>query len=230
MRRLPPPLRGWELLGNGELIRRAEEDSYEVIVTTDQNMRHQQKPGGTPAGNRGSDGYGMAEGSASDRRDTGGHRRGSGRTGQGSPHTKTDAGRASTDTSEQGLERLICIALTGDPCEPPKADFVREARGPYGEVGWSAGSWLDYDRDHCFDLVQVAAFLRANQPEASESLGLTEEGPVRRSFLARNPCVTASIHRIRPIEGADHWPIPPRSTRGCSADRPPGFGAQGRRR
>ena len=34
--------RGWELLENGELIRRAEEEGYEVIVTTDQNMRHQQ--------------------------------------------------------------------------------------------------------------------------------------------------------------------------------------------
>ena len=34
--------RGWELLENGELIRRAEEDGYQVIVTTDQNMRHQQ--------------------------------------------------------------------------------------------------------------------------------------------------------------------------------------------
>ena len=34
--------RGWELLGNGELIRKAEEDGYEVLVTTDQNMRHQQ--------------------------------------------------------------------------------------------------------------------------------------------------------------------------------------------
>ena len=27
---------------NGELIRRAEEDGYEVIVTTDQNIQHQQ--------------------------------------------------------------------------------------------------------------------------------------------------------------------------------------------
>ena len=34
--------KGWELLGNGELIRRAEEDGYQVIVTTDQSMRHQQ--------------------------------------------------------------------------------------------------------------------------------------------------------------------------------------------
>lgn len=34
--------RGWELMENGELIRNAEEDGYEVIVTTDQNMRYQQ--------------------------------------------------------------------------------------------------------------------------------------------------------------------------------------------
>ena len=90
-----------------------------------------------------------------------------------------------TDTSEQGLERLICIALTGDPCEPPKADSVREGHGSYRGVGWSAGNWLDYDRDHCIDLVQLTAFMRDTQAEASESLGLTEEGPVRRRFLAR---------------------------------------------
>lgn len=34
--------KGWELLKNGELIRKAEEKGYEVIITTDQNMRHQQ--------------------------------------------------------------------------------------------------------------------------------------------------------------------------------------------
>ena len=34
--------KGWELLENGELIRKAEEEGYRVIVTTDQNMRYQQ--------------------------------------------------------------------------------------------------------------------------------------------------------------------------------------------
>lgn len=34
--------KGWELLENGELIRKAEEEGYEVIVTTDQSMRYQQ--------------------------------------------------------------------------------------------------------------------------------------------------------------------------------------------
>ena len=34
------------MLENGELIRRAEEDGYEIIVTTDQNMRYQQNLAG----------------------------------------------------------------------------------------------------------------------------------------------------------------------------------------
>ena len=42
--------KGWELLGNGELISRAEDDGYEVIVTTDQNMRHQQNLAGRRVG------------------------------------------------------------------------------------------------------------------------------------------------------------------------------------
>ena len=42
--------KGWELLENGELISRAEDDGYEVIVTTDQNMRHQQNLAGRRVG------------------------------------------------------------------------------------------------------------------------------------------------------------------------------------
>ncbi|MDE0124398.1 MAG: hypothetical protein OXN97_07465 [Bryobacterales bacterium] len=38
--------RGWELLENGELIQRAEENGYQVIVTTDQSMRYQQNLAG----------------------------------------------------------------------------------------------------------------------------------------------------------------------------------------
>ena len=90
-----------------------------------------------------------------------------------------------TDTSEQGLERLISSALAGHPCEPPSADSTREAHTGYGGIGWSGGSWLDYDREHCVDLVQLSAFLRATQPRSAESLALTEDGPTRRKFLAR---------------------------------------------
>ena len=38
--------RGRELLENGELIRKAEEEGYEVIVSTDQSTRYQQNLAG----------------------------------------------------------------------------------------------------------------------------------------------------------------------------------------
>ena len=34
--------KGWDQLENGELIRKAEEEGYEVIVTTDQSTQYQQ--------------------------------------------------------------------------------------------------------------------------------------------------------------------------------------------
>ena len=43
----------------------------------------------------------------------------------------------------------------------------------------------DYNREYCVDLVQLAVFLRATQPEAAESLGLSDDSPTRRKFLAR---------------------------------------------
>ena len=90
-----------------------------------------------------------------------------------------------TDISERGLERLICTALAGHPCEPPATSSVAEPPAGYGVVGWSCGNPHDYDREHCVDLVQLAAFLRTTQPEAAESLSLDEDGPTRRKFLAR---------------------------------------------
>ena len=34
--------RGWDTLSNGVLLDRAEEAGYEVLITTDQDIRHQQ--------------------------------------------------------------------------------------------------------------------------------------------------------------------------------------------
>ena len=90
-----------------------------------------------------------------------------------------------TDTSERELERLICTALAGHPCEPPKEGRAAEAPAGYGGVGWIAGNPHDYEREFCIDLVQLAAFLHATQPDAAESLALNEDGPTRRKFLAR---------------------------------------------
>ena len=90
-----------------------------------------------------------------------------------------------TDTSERGLERLICTTLAGHPCDPPPGPTVGEPPAPYTGSGWSGGNFHDYDREYCVDLAQLSAFLHATQPEAAESLSLSETGPTRRRFLAR---------------------------------------------
>jgi len=34
--------KGWSKLGNGDLLTRAEADGFDALITTDQNLRHQQ--------------------------------------------------------------------------------------------------------------------------------------------------------------------------------------------
>ncbi|HSO82190.1 type I restriction endonuclease subunit R [Thiocapsa sp.] len=91
-----------------------------------------------------------------------------------------------TDTTERGLERLICAAMTGSPCEPGALTPgpLDEPHADYG-VGWMCGRAADYDREYCVDLAQLAAFLHETQPEVAAALDLHEDGPTRRKFLAR---------------------------------------------
>src|SRR5687767_7526900 len=70
-----------------------------------------------------------------------------------------------TDTSEHGLESLVCRDMAA--------------------AGWIAGSSVDYDRDYAVDLVQLREFLRATQPALVEVLDLDNDSPTRRKFLAR---------------------------------------------
>ena len=112
-----------------------------------------------------------------------------------------------TDTSERGLERLICTALAGHPCEPPATGTVAESPAGYGGVGWSGGNFHDYDREYCVDLVQLSAFLRTTQPKAADSLGLSEDSPTRRKFLARLQGEIAKRGTIDVLRhGLDHGP------------------------
>jgi type I restriction enzyme R subunit len=93
-----------------------------------------------------------------------------------------------TDTSEAGLETLICRALTGSDCVPRAAStpaVVAEPPAPYGDGGWLPGDPADYDREYCVDWLQLAAFLRSTQPEVAESLDLDHNSPTRRKFLDR---------------------------------------------
>ena len=90
-----------------------------------------------------------------------------------------------TDLTERGLERLICKALTGDPCDPPSGRTIGEPPPSYGGVGWSPGNHHDYNREYSIDLVQLRTFLHATQPNAAPALRLDEDCPTRRKFLAR---------------------------------------------
>ncbi len=89
-----------------------------------------------------------------------------------------------TDISEKGLERLICTALTGSPCDTPRPDAKHERPSSNG-VGWICGGPKDYDREHCVDLAHLSAFLQATQPDVADSLNLGQDNPTRRKFLAR---------------------------------------------
>ena len=90
-----------------------------------------------------------------------------------------------TNTTERGLERLICAVLAGHPCDLPTSGRIGEPPAGYDGVGWTCGNAHDYDREYCVDLVQLGALLRATQPEAEDSIGLSEDSPTRRRFLAR---------------------------------------------
>ena len=92
-----------------------------------------------------------------------------------------------TDTSERGLERLICTALTGSPCDATlsQTGLEGEATAPSGGAGWICGAPNDYDREYTIDLAQLLAFIIETQPDAFEGLHLEDDGPGRRKFLAR---------------------------------------------
>ena len=89
-----------------------------------------------------------------------------------------------TDTSEKGLERLICEALTGCDCDPSQGGVATERPTDPG-AGWICGEPQDYDREYCVDLAQLSAFLQVTQPVVADSLALDDENPTRRRFLAR---------------------------------------------
>jgi len=91
-----------------------------------------------------------------------------------------------TDTSERGLERLICTALTGSACDPGSvSDSVAQGPPQASGAGWICGRPEDYNREYCVDLAQLLAFISETQSGLAEALDLGNDGPTRRKFLAR---------------------------------------------
>ena len=72
---------------------------------------------------------------------------------------------ASTDTSERGLEDIICDTLA--------------------DSGWRTGDFQDYDRNSCIDLRQLFVFLTDTQPDTASALSLDSDTPTRQQFLNR---------------------------------------------
>lgn len=67
-----------------------------------------------------------------------------------------------SDTSEKGLETIICDSLIDD-------------------AGYVQGDARDFEREHAIDLVKLAAFVKETQPEAFEALSLGKDTPRRIS-------------------------------------------------
>lgn len=83
----------------------------------------------------------------------------------------------STDTTERGLERLICMEMTGSPCDPAtlSAGDVREGGLLYGK-DWIPGLHEDYDRD------------RSRARNSSPSAAASRISPSTATPSARGTC------------------------------------------
>src|SRR5262245_24611105 len=91
-----------------------------------------------------------------------------------------------TDTSERGLEDLIVRAMTGHVDLLSPEHVATEASVPFADgTGFLLGDPHHFDRDYCVDLVQLHGFVLATQEELVDSLSLANDGPTRRTFLAR---------------------------------------------
>jgi len=91
-----------------------------------------------------------------------------------------------SDTSERGLEILICKALTGSDCAPTATrGQTHEESTPYTPFGWVPSKPADYDREYCIELVKLTEFFTKTQKKIATELDLSEDSPTRRKFLAR---------------------------------------------
>ena len=91
-----------------------------------------------------------------------------------------------TDTSERGLERLICTALTGSPCDPAPARPTRCASGrrPTAPAG-SAASPRTTTASTASTSPSSRPSCARRSPRSPSALDLDQDGPTRRKFLAR---------------------------------------------
>ena len=111
-----------------------------------------------------------------------------------------------TDTTERGLETIICDWLTGKSDKGQAKDEVRERPTTYS-IGWVLGDSRDYNREYCVDLAKLSDFLHDTQLDVAESLDLGNDSPTRRKFLARLQSQIAKRGTIEVLRnGISHGP------------------------
>ena len=92
-----------------------------------------------------------------------------------------------TDTSERGLERLICTALTGSPCDPgagPANAVQRAAGGLRRRAGSAARPRTTTASTASTSPSSRPSCARRSRTSPTRSTS-TQDGPTRRKFLAR---------------------------------------------
>ena len=88
-----------------------------------------------------------------------------------------------SDTSERGLENIICKAMTGRVSYPP--GVARDIHPCPESTGWILGQSEDYNRFWTVDLYQLREFLSATQKELIEPLDIENDSPTRQKFFSR---------------------------------------------
>ena len=113
-----------------------------------------------------------------------------------------------TDTTERGLEDLICWDLVGESVVDAENDgsSLNDRAAVFG-AGWKMGDSRDYNAEYCVDLMQLTAFLEETQPEVAATLDLDNDSNTRRQFLSR---LQGEVNKRGTIEvlrnGINHGP------------------------
>ena len=103
-----------------------------------------------------------------------------------------------SDTTEHGLERRICMVLSGHPCAPSPSGIAAEPPAGYGGVGRSCGGPHDYDREHCVDLVYLLALPLPPVPEQTGIARFLDQAERRfQHYIRGKQKLSARIQELR---------------------------------
>lgn len=113
----------------------------------------------------------------------------------------------STDNSERGLERRICEALIGRPCDiaSSQQDSCVQSPVPSNGTGWICGHPNNYDRRYTVDATQLLTFRVKSQPDVYETIATLEAVSLVEFELPGGHC-KAGV-RVNDEEGSEAYQV-----------------------